>query len=56
MNEDIKIFLICGKARTGKNTVGSILKEKIELSGNKVCEIQIISEDSQCFRHWESFS
>ena len=42
MNEDIKIFLICGKARTGKNTVGSILKEKLELSGNKVCEIQLM--------------
>lgn len=39
MNE-IKIYLICGKARTGKNTIAKMIKEK--LSNHKVCEIQIM--------------
>ena len=38
--DNMKIYLICGKARSGKGTVSSILKEKLS-STNSVCEIQI---------------
>lgn len=40
--ENIKIYLLCGKARTGKNTVGRIIKEELENTNHKVCEIQIM--------------
>lgn len=40
--ENIKIYLICGKARNGKNTASKILKEELESKNNKVCEIQIM--------------
>lgn len=36
------IYLISGKARTGKGTVSSILKEEYEKRGYRVCEIQIM--------------
>ena len=36
----MKIYLVCGKARSGKGTVSKILKEELE-NTNKVCEIQI---------------
>ena len=42
MNDNIKIYLICGKARTGKNTVGSFIKAELEKTDHKVCEIQIM--------------
>ena len=37
----MKIYLVCGKAKSGKNTVSSIMKEYLEKNGEKVCEIQI---------------
>ena len=38
----MKIYLLCGKARTGKDTIASIMKEKLEKSGKKVCEIPVM--------------
>lgn len=37
-----KIYLISGKARTGKGTISQILKEEYEKRNFKVCEIQIM--------------
>lgn len=42
MIEDIKIYLLCGKARSGKDTVADILKEKLEENNYKVCNIQVM--------------
>ena len=39
---NIKIYLICGKARTGKNTIAKLIKSKLEQANHKVCEIQIM--------------
>ena len=39
---DKKIYLISGKARTGKGTVSKIIKEEYEKRNLKVCEIQIM--------------
>ena len=36
------IYLISGKARTGKGTIGSILKKEYEKRNYRVCEIQIM--------------
>jgi len=36
----MKIYLISGKARSGKGTVSSIMKEELE-KNNSVCEIQV---------------
>ena len=33
--KNIKIFLICGKARHGKDTVAKIIKEKYEMDNLK---------------------
>lgn len=35
----MKIYLISGKARNGKSTVGEFIKEEYENKGKKVCEI-----------------
>lgn len=35
----MKIYLISGKARNGKSTVGEFIKEEYERKGKKVCEI-----------------
>lgn len=35
----MKIYLISGKARNGKSTVGTFIKEEYEKQGKKVCEI-----------------
>lgn len=40
--KDKVIYLIGGKARTGKGTVSKIIKEEYEKKGYKVCEIQIM--------------
>lgn len=37
----MKIYLICGKARSGKDTIANIMKKKLEKNGSKVCEIGI---------------
>ncbi len=37
----MKIYLISGKAHSGKNTVSGIMKEYLESKGNYVCEIGI---------------
>lgn len=42
MQNKKKIYLIGGKARTGKGTVSNILKEEYEKRGFRVCEIQIM--------------
>lgn len=42
MSNNIKVYLICGKARTGKNTVAKLIRKKLETEGHKVCEIQIM--------------
>lgn len=42
MSNNIKVYLICGKARTGKNTIAKLIREKLEKEGHKVCEIQIM--------------
>lgn len=42
MIDDIKVYLICGKARSGKDTAADIIKEKLTDSGYKVCNIQIM--------------
>lgn len=39
--EEIRVILICGKAHSGKSTVGNILKEKLEKK-YKVCNIEIM--------------
>lgn len=39
---DIKLFIICGRARNGKDTLADILKEKLELRGKKVCKIPLM--------------
>ena len=35
----MKIYLISGKARNGKSTIGEFIKEEYEKRGKKVCEI-----------------
>ena len=42
MLDNIKVYLICGKARSGKDTAAEILKEKLEEKNYKVCTIQIM--------------
>lgn len=42
MENNILIFLISGRARNGKGTVGKLLKEKLENRNFKVCEIQFM--------------
>ena len=42
MLDNIKVYLICGKARSGKDTAAEILKEKLEKNNYKVCTIQIM--------------
>lgn len=42
MENNILIYLISGKARTGKGEVSSILKQEYEKRGFQVCEIQIM--------------
>ena len=42
MLDNIKVYLICGKARSGKDTAAEILKEKLEAKNYKVCTIQIM--------------
>ena len=37
----MKIYLVCGKAKSGKNTVSSMMKEYLESKNVRVCEIQI---------------
>lgn len=37
----MKVYLICGKAKSGKNTVSSFIKEYLEEHNEKVCEIQV---------------
>ena len=37
----MKIYLIGGKAKSGKNTVSTIIKEYYETNNTSVCEIQI---------------
>lgn len=38
----MKIYLICGKARTGKGSVSKIIKNEYEKNNSRVCEIQIM--------------
>ena len=38
----MKVYLLCGKARSGKDTIANIMKEKLEKEGKKVCEIAIM--------------
>ena len=40
--DNMKIYLLCGKARSGKDTIANLMKKKLEASGNKVCEIAIM--------------
>ncbi len=42
MTNNILIYLICGKARTGKGKAGAYLKEEYQKRGYAVCEIQIM--------------
>lgn len=46
MNTSLKskktVYLISGRARNGKGTVSSIIKEEYEKRGFKVCEIQLM--------------
>lgn len=42
MQNKKRIYLIGGRARTGKGTVSNILKEEYEKRGFRVCEIQIM--------------
>lgn len=37
----MKLYLICGKADSGKNFFGDILKKKLEEEGKKVCMLRI---------------
>ena len=37
----MKIYLVCGKAHSGKNTASSIMKEYLESKNIRVCEIGI---------------
>ena len=37
----MKLFLICGKAESGKNTFGELLKKEYEAIGKKACLLQI---------------
>lgn len=39
--DDMKIYLICGKAKSGKNTVSKIIKKELEKENISVCEIQV---------------
>lgn len=40
--ENKKIYLISGKARTGKGMVGKLIQAEYEKKGYRVCEIQIM--------------
>lgn len=37
----MKVILIAGKARSGKDTIADIFTEELSTSGNKVCRIQV---------------
>ena len=39
----MKLYLICGKARSGKNTFANLLKEELEKCNKKVCLLKITS-------------
>lgn len=39
----MKLYLICGKARSGKNTLANLLKENLEKYNKKVCLLKITS-------------
>lgn len=38
----MKVYLLCGKARCGKGTASTFIKEELEKNNHKVCEIQIM--------------
>ena len=38
----MRIYLLCGKARSGKNTIADIMKKKLEKNGSKVCEVAVM--------------
>ena len=42
MENNIKLFLISGRAGNGKGLVSDIIKEHLEKNGNKVCKIQVM--------------
>lgn len=42
MENNIKLFLISGRARNGKGLVSDIIKENLEKKGHKVCKIQVM--------------
>lgn len=42
MEDRIVVFLICGKARSGKNTFAKYLETYLNMEGAKVCRIEIM--------------
>ena len=39
----MQIIMICGKARSGKDTISDFMQKELEKSGKKVCRIQVSS-------------